>query len=88
MYYVYVLISEKDGKLYTGSTDDLRRRIAEHSAGYSKSTMHRRPLKLIYYEACLLESDARRREHYLKSGMGKKYIRTRLNDYFKQFVSG
>ncbi len=88
MYYVYVLISEKDGKFYTGSIDDLKRRIAEHNAGYSKSTMNRRPLKLIYYEACLTESDARRREHYLKSGMGKKYIRTRLSDYFQQFVTG
>jgi len=82
MYYVYVTISEKDGKLYTGSTDDLKRRLAEHSAGYSKSTMNRRPLTLIYYEACLMESDARKRERYLKSGMGKKYIHNRLRDYF------
>jgi putative endonuclease len=81
MYYVYVLISEKDGKFYTGSTDDLKRRMAEHHAGYSNSTMNRRPLRLVYYEACLLESDARRREKYLKSGMGKKYIRNRLKDY-------
>jgi putative endonuclease len=81
MYYVYVLISEKDGKFYTGSTDDLKRRMAEHHAGYSNSTMNRRPLRLVYYEACLLESDARRREKYLKSGMGKKYISNRLKDY-------
>ena len=81
MYYVYVLISEKDGKFYTGSTDDLKRRINQHNSGYAKSTMNRRPLKLIYYEACLEESDARRREKYLKSGMGKKYLRGRIRDY-------
>ena len=81
MSYVYVPISEKDGKFYTGSTDDLKRRMAEHHAGYSKSTANRRPLKLVYYEACLLESDAHRREKYLKSGMGKKYIHNRLKDY-------
>ena len=82
MYYVYVLISGKDGKLYTGSTDDLRRRMSEHNAGHSQSTMNRRPMELIYYEACLKESDARRREKYLKSGNGKRFIRNRLRDYF------
>ncbi len=75
MYYVYLLLSGKDGKFYTGSTDDLKRRIAEHEAGYVKSTVRRKPLKLIYYEACLNEADARGRERYLKSGAGKKYIR-------------
>lgn len=83
MYYVYVLLSQKDGKLYTGSTDDLKRRIAEHNSGYVKSTINRRPLKLIYYEACHIETDARRRKKYLKTGMGKKYIRNRLQDFFK-----
>ncbi len=81
MYYVYLLLSEKDGKFYTGSTDDLRRRIAEHEAGYVKSTVRRKPLKLIYYEACLNETDARKRERYLKSGAGKKYLNNRLRDY-------
>ena len=83
MYYVYLLKSEKDGKFYTGSTDDLKRRIAEHEAGYVKSTVHRKPLKLIYYEACIDEDDARRRERYLKSGAGKKYLRNRLRTYLE-----
>jgi len=81
MYYVYLLKSEKDGKFYTGSTDDLKRRMAEHEAGYVKSTVRRKPFKLIYYEACLNEDDARRRERYLKSGAGKKYLRNRLRTY-------
>ena len=81
MFYVYVLLSEKDGNLYTGSSSDLKRRIVEHKNGRVKSTTNRRPLKLVYYEACLNEDDARGRERYLKSGMGKKYIRGRLKNY-------
>ena len=83
MYYVYLLLSEVDGNLYTGSTNDLRRRIDEHNNGNVVSTAKRRPLKLIYYEACMNEMDARKREKYLKSGMGKKYIRNRLKSYFQ-----
>ena len=83
MYYVYLLKSEKDGKFYTGSTDDLKRRMTEHEAGYVKSTVRRKPFKLIYYEACLNEGDARRREKYLKSGAGKKYLRNRLRMYLE-----
>ncbi len=83
MFYVYLLKSGKDGKFYTGSTDDLKRRMAEHEAGYVKSTVRRKPLKLIYYEACLNEEDARRRERYLKSGPGKKYLQNRLGVYLE-----
>ena len=81
MFYVYLLLSEKDGKFYTGSTDDLKRRLAEHEAGYVKSTVRRKPLKLIYYEAWLNEADARARERYLKSEAGKKYLKNRLGSY-------
>lgn len=81
MYYVYLLISEKDGNFYTGSATDLKRRFEEHNSGRVISTKNRRPLKLIYYEACLDETDARSREKYLKSGMGKKYLRNRLKNY-------
>ena len=81
MYYVYILISEKDGKFYTGSTKDLKRRINEHNGGRVDSTKDRLPLQLIYYEACIDEIDARARERYLKSGMGKRYIRNRIKNY-------
>jgi putative endonuclease len=83
MYYTYVLQSKKDKKLYTGSTRDLRKRFKEHSYGKVVSTKGRGPLTLIYYEACLNEQDARAREKYLKSGMGKRYLRNRL----KRFLS-
>ncbi len=77
-YYTYVLISKKTGNLYTGVSADLRKRIGEHNNGSVPSTKYRRPLELIYYEVCLNKDDAFRRERYLKSGMGKRYIRNRL----------
>ena len=83
MYYVYLLYSEKDSKFYTGSTNDLKRRLHEHVSGNVKSTRNRRPLKLLYYEGCLNEKDAQQREKYLKSGMGKKYLRNRNKHYLK-----
>ena len=83
MYYVYILHSDKDGLFYTGSTNDLKRRLSEHNDGRVGSTAKRRPLRLIYYEACLNEIDARAREKYLKSGMGKRYIRNRLKHHLE-----
>jgi len=84
MYYVYVLRSESDGRFYTGSTPDLKRRFSEHVAGKVPSTKARRPLKIIYYEACLAKSDAIRRERYLKTGMGKRYLRNRLRSSIEE----
>ena len=82
-WYTYVLLSLKDSETYTGSTNDLRKRFKQHSDGLSRSTKGRRPLKLIYYEMCMNEQDARSRELFLKSGMGKRYIKNRL----KRFLS-
>ena len=88
MHYVYVLHSDKDGKLYTGATGDLRKRIEEHNKGKVDSTTNRRPFDLIYYEACLKKEDAFRREKYLKSGNGKIYLRNRLKKYLEQNSNG
>jgi putative endonuclease len=82
VHYVYVLRSLKDGKLYTGCSSDLRNRIAAHRAGTVQATRHRRPLRLIYYEAYLSPKDARAREVFLKSGSGKRFIRRQLSHYF------
>ncbi|MDO8498939.1 MAG: GIY-YIG nuclease family protein [bacterium] len=81
MFYTYLLQSEKDGKWYTGSTGDLRKRFAEHNSGRNFSTKHRNPFKLIYYEACLDRDDAEAREKFLKSGPGKKYLKNRLKRF-------
>ena len=66
MAYVYVLKSKKAGMLYVGSTRDLKKRFEEHNKGLVPSTRKRKPFILIYYEAYLVESDARSREHQLK----------------------
>jgi len=66
MYYVYILKSRKDGNLYIGSTNDLKRRLDEHNNGLVFSTKSRRPFELVYYEAYKSEKDARNREKNLK----------------------
>ena len=78
MHYTYVLRRNRDQGFYTGCTSDLRQRCREHARGGVRSTSHRRPLELIYYEACLSRDDALRRERFLKSGKGKRYLRSRL----------
>lgn len=80
-YYVYVLLSEKDGMFYTGYSSNLRERIKQHNDGKVQSTKHRLPLKLVYFEGCLNQQDATRREKYLKSGNGKLYIKNRLSNF-------
>lgn len=79
MFYVYILL-EKNGQLYTGFSADLRLRIKEHNSGKVESTKDRRPLKLIHYEAYTLESDARRREKYLKTTEGKMFLKQQIRD--------
>ena len=81
MYYVYVLQSKKDNKNYTGYTKNLKLRFELHQNGKVESTKDRRPLKLIYYEACLNQQDATHREKYLKTLYGKRYIKSRLKSY-------
>ena len=66
MFYVYILKSKKDKKLYIGSTNDLRRRFEEHNSGMVRSTKARTQFELRYYEAFFLEEDARHREWSLK----------------------
>jgi len=63
---MYLLKSKKDGDLYIGSTNDLRRRFLEHNKGLVFSTKSRVPLEIIYYEAYKTEEDARHRENNLK----------------------
>jgi len=80
---VYVMRSRKNGVFYTGVTNDLRKRFTQHKSGKSAYTKGRGPWEIIYNEMCLDEDDARAREKYLKSGMGKRYLKNRL----KRFLS-
>ena len=78
MYYTYVLKSAIDGKLYTGWTDDLKVRLDKHNNGYVKATASRRPLKLVYYEACTSKEKAIAREKYFKTGFGRRFLKLRI----------
>lgn len=81
MHYVYVLKSIKDDKKYVGYTRNLKLRFEKHQTGEVASTKNRRPLKLIYYEACLNQQDATHREKYLKTYHGKMFLKKRLKSY-------
>jgi putative endonuclease len=78
MFYTYVLKSEVDGKLYVGWTIDIAKRVIEHNEGRVTSTAYRRPLKLLYYEACLTKEGAVEREKQLKTGFGRAYLKRRI----------
>jgi putative endonuclease len=80
-YFTYVLKSKLDGKLYTGFTSDLDKRLMEHNSGKVYSTKRRIPFEVIYFEFCLNIDDAIHREKYLKTTYGKHYIRNRLSNY-------
>ena len=81
MEFVYILQSKKHSNLYVGWTNDIRGRLQKHTTGKVFSTKSRLPLTLIYYEAFLNPADAKRREKYLKTAWGKRYIKNRLRSY-------
>ena len=81
-YIVYVLESLKDHKRYIGFTTNLAKRIKDHNNGRSFSTNPRRPFKLIYAELCTNLEDAKRREGYLKTTGGRRFLAKRLKNYY------
>jgi putative endonuclease len=83
MYYVYVLRSQLDEKLYTGYTTDLQTRLWEHNNGEVVSTKARRPFELIFYEGYKSMEDAKRRERYFKTSKGKSSLKMILRDSLK-----
>ncbi len=83
-FYVYVLESLKDKNRYIGYTNNLTRRIEEHNKGLSFSTKLCLPFKLIYFEGCTNQKDAKRREGYLKTTQGRRFIGLRLTEYKRQ----
>jgi len=78
MCWVYVLRSEKDGNYYIGSTREIEKRIRSHRAGRVRSTKRRRPLRLIYTEKYESITEARKRENFLKSGQGRKWLKENI----------
>ncbi len=82
--YVYVLESLKDEDRYIGYTNNLKKRLQEHNKGLSFSTKFRLPFKLIYFEGCTNQEDAKRRENYLKTTQGRRFLGLRLQEYKRQ----
>ena len=80
MYYVYILKSDKDQKRYIGSTNDLERRLRQHTSGQVRSTRHRLPFRLIYKESFENELEARARERYFKTHKGFNELGKILNN--------
>jgi putative endonuclease len=81
MYYTYVLKSEKNGRHYIGSTDDLKRRIKEHNSGIGGAyTSKSRPFKLVYYEAYISYDLARKAERFYKTGNGREVLKGKLGE--------
>ena len=75
---VYVLCSLKNRWFYIGLTNDLLRRVREHNRGYNRSTKGKGPFKIVHAEAYSTRAGARAREKYLKSGVGREYLRRLL----------
>ncbi|NCN94737.1 GIY-YIG nuclease family protein [Candidatus Wolfebacteria bacterium] len=78
MYFVYILRSRKDNNVYIGITSDIERRLKQHNSGKNLSTKYRTPFDLIYSEKTENRVDARNREKYFKSGVGREWIRDNM----------
>lgn len=82
MYYVYVLLSKKDGNFYIGYTANLKERVKMHNKGQITSIKNRLPFELVYFEASFNQKDSLTRERYLKTTYGRRYIKNRIRNYF------
>lgn len=78
MFFVYVLYSLKDHKLYKGSTSDVPKRLLRHNRVGNRSTAHRRPFVLVHVEAFVDRPSALRRESYLKGIEGGSKLKSFL----------
>lgn len=83
-HYVYVLKNKKNSNFYVGVTGNLKERLEQHNKRLILSTKYLLPLQLVYFEGCLNKDDSYRRERYLKTGMGKRYLRNRIKGALQQ----
>ena len=75
MYKVYAIKSKRRNYIYVGMTSNLEERIQRHNNGRERTTRAYRPFELIYYEEQPTREKARKREIYLKSGVGKEFLK-------------
>ena len=80
MFYSYIIKSKKNGRLYVGSTSDLKRRFSEHNKGQGgKYTKDNRPFEIVYYEAYISYDLAKQAEKFYKTGYGREVLKNKLN---------
>ncbi len=84
MFFVYAIKSKVKNFIYVGLTSNLENRILRHNSGYERATKPYRPYELIYYEVQETRIKARQREKYLKSGVGKEFLRRLIKEKDKQ----
>jgi len=77
-YFVYILQSEIDGRLYKGHTNDIDKRIEEHNSGKTKSTKGYKPWELVYFETFGTREEAILHEKYFKTGIGREFLKDKL----------
>ena len=75
MFFIYVIRSEIDGRFYVGMTENVEKRLIQHNKGMTFSTKGFRPWRLFFVEEYNTRPEARIREKYLKSGIGKEFIK-------------
>ena len=83
MYFVYILKSEKNGQIYTGRTNNLKKRVQEHINGKVRTTHRLNPVRLIFFEAFVSKKDSIRRERYFKTSKGKSSLKQIIRESLK-----
>ena len=75
MFYVYAISSLEHNYIYVGLTQDIDKRIKRHNDGRERTTRFYKPFELIFSEVCITRIEARQREKYWKSGVGKEKLK-------------
>ncbi len=76
MFYVYAIKSFGKNYIYVGITDNIERRLSQHNSGENKSTKAYKPFIIIHSESFATRPEARMKEIYFKSGVGKEHLKT------------
>ena len=83
-WYVYILKSLKDNGIYIGMSKNPEDRLKQHNKGKTVSTRSRRPFVMLYKEEYNSADEARQREQYCKSGIGREQIKQKINSSVAQ----
>jgi putative endonuclease len=74
-YQVYVIKSKKNGSLYKGYSLNAKDRLIQHNLGKSNYTSKFTPWELVYVEQVDSLQEAIKREKYLKSAAGRRFLK-------------